>query len=193
MRKIAATIFRYFLQGLVFLLPLIITLWLVYAFFDFVDTIIPGMQRGFGFLIIIVSIILVGWFGSKFFLWKWIQSGVEQILERFPVLNNIYTSIKDFVEGFMGDKRKFTKPVLVRIKKDPETFQIGFITQEDLSIIGLDDKIMVYFPHAYAISGYMYVVNRAEVQELDMDSKQAMTLAASGGVAGIEQKEEDFS
>jgi len=190
MRKIASNIFRYFLQGLVFLLPLIITLWLVYAFFDFVDTIIPGMQRGYGFLIIIVSIVLVGWFGSRFFLWKWIQSGVEQILERFPVLNNIYTSIKDFVEGFMGDKRKFTEPVLVRIKQEPEIFQIGFVTQNDLTVIGLEDKIMVYFPHAYAISGYMYIVNKSEVKELNIDSKQAMTLAASGGVAGIEPIEE---
>ena len=90
----------------------------------------------------------------------------------------------------MGDKRKFTEPVLVRIKQEPEIFQIGFVTQNDLTVIGLDDKIMVYFPHAYAISGYMYIVNKSEVKELNIDSKQAMTLAASGGVAGIEPIEE---
>ena len=93
----------------------------------------------------------------------------------------------------MGDKRKFTKPVLVKIRIQPEVFQIGFITQDDLHSIGLADKIAVYMPHSYAVSGVVVIVDKANVQTLDINPAAAMKMAVSGGVAGFEDEADDES
>lgn len=93
------------------------------------------------------------------------------------------------VESFMGDKKKFTKPVLVKVRKDPEIFQIGFVTQEDLSKIGMKGKLAVYMPHSYAVSGYLFIVSADQVTPLDMNPADAMKMAVSGGVAGYEEED----
>ncbi len=97
----------------------------------------------------------------------------------------MYSALKDLLGAFVGDKKKFNKPVLVRINKDNNLYQIGFITQADLSDLGLNDMVVVYFPHSYAISGFHYVVSRENVQPLNVSGTQAMKFIVSGGVSGF--------
>lgn len=184
-------VFRYLLQGVVITLPFLITFALVYYVFDFIDRIIPGMPRGLGFVVVIAFFILIGYLGSRFFLGRMVLGLFDSALEKIPGLKIIYTAVKDFAEGFVGDKRKFKKPVLVKINNTPEMHRVGFITQEDLSMIGLDEKIMVYVPHSYNFSGNLFVVQRENVQDLNMDSSAAMKLAVSGGVAGFNDDENE--
>lgn len=189
MRKLAQTLLRYFFQGIIIISPIAVSVWIAYSVFDALDTKIPEMPRGVGFLIIIISLMVIGWLGSTFFIWKFLIDFFDSILERTPFIKFIYTSVKDVVESFMGDKKKFTKPVLVKVRKDPEIFQIGFITQEELTKIGLKDKIAVYMPHSYAVSGYLFIVSAEQVSPLDMNPADAMKMAVSGGVAGYEEEE----
>jgi uncharacterized membrane protein len=184
MRKIARLILRYFLQGIIIISPIAVTAWAAYSIFDFVDTKIPYVPRGLGFLIVIGSLIILGWLGSTFFVWKFMIDFFDSILERTPFLKFIYTSVKEVVESFMGDKRKFTKPVLVKMRNDPELYQIGFITQQDLHGMGLENKIAVYMPHSYAVSGVTVIVDKESVIPLDINPTAAMKMAVSGGVAG---------
>jgi len=184
MRNAAKHILRYFLQGIIIISPIAITVWAAYSIFDFVDTKIPYVPRGLGFLIVIASLITIGWLGSTFFVWKFLIGFFDSILERTPFLKFIYTSVKDVVESFMGDKRKFTKPVLVKMRTSPELFQIGFLTQQDLSGIGLATKVAVYMPHSYAVSGVLVIVEKDTITVLDMNPGDAMKMAVSGGVAG---------
>jgi uncharacterized membrane protein len=186
MRKIAALFLRYFLQGLIIISPIAITAWAAYSIFDFIDTKIPFMPRGVGFVIIISSLIMIGWLGSTFLIWKLLINFFDSILERTPFLKFIYTSVKDVVESFMGDKKKFTKPVLVKVRTNPEIFQIGFITQKDLSKLNLEGKVAVYLPHSYAVSGFLYIVDIENIQPLDINPSDAMKMAVSGGVAGLD-------
>jgi uncharacterized membrane protein len=90
------------------------------------------------------------------------------------------------VESFMGDKKKFTKPVLVKVRTNPEIFQIGFITQKDLSKLNLEGKVAVYLPHSYAVSGFLYIVDIENIQPLDINPSDAMKMAVSGGIAGLD-------
>jgi uncharacterized membrane protein len=189
MRKLAQLILKYFFQGIIIISPIAISAYAAYYIFDSIDTKIPSLPRGVGFLIIIVSLVLIGWLGSTFFVWKFLIDFFDNVLERTPFIKFIYTSVKDVVESFMGDKRKFTKPVLVRVRKEPEIFQIGFITQDDLSKLELPDKIAVYMPHSYAISGFLFIVDRKEVKELHINPSDAMKMAASGGIAGFAEEE----
>ena len=185
MRKLAKFLLRYFLQGIIIISPIAVTVWAAYSIFDFIDTKIPYVPRGLGFLIVISSLVLLGWLGSTFFVWKFLIDFFDGILERTPFLKFIYTSVKDVVESFMGDKRKFNRPVLVKVRKDPELFQIGFITQKDLSSIGMEQKLAVYMPHSYAVSGVLVIVDKDNVLPLEMDAGDAMKMAVSGGVAGL--------
>jgi uncharacterized membrane protein len=92
------------------------------------------------------------------------------------------------MSAFVGDKKKFNKPVLVRINKDNELYQIGFITQSDLSDLGLNDMVVVYFPHSYAFSGYHYFVPKESVKPLNVHGTAAMKFIVSGGVSGFKER-----
>ncbi len=191
MRKLAQQLLRYFFQGVIIVSPLAVTVWAAYTVFDFLDLKNENWPRGIGFLIVVGSLLLIGWLGSTFFVWKFLIDFFDSILERTPFVKFIYTSVKDVVESFMGDKKKFNKPVLVRVRANPEVFQIGFITQSDLSKIGIEDKIAVYMPHAYAVSGFLFIVNKDDVIPLEMDPSRAMKMAVSGGMTGYEDVQEE--
>lgn len=188
MRKIATLFLRYFFQGIIIVSPLAVTIWAAYSVFDIIDnsTRIPSLPRGVGFVIVISSLILIGWLGSTFFIWKLLINFFDNVLERTPFLKFIYSSVKDVVESFMGDKKKFTKPVLVKIRINPEVFQIGFITQKDLSKLGFTDKVAVYLPHSYAVSGVLVIVDNENVSPLDINPSDAMKMAVSGGMTGYD-------
>lgn len=190
MRKIAALLIRYFFQGIIIISPIAVTAWAAYSIFDIIDTQIPSLPRGLGFIVIISSLIILGWLASTFFVWKFLIDMFDNILERTPFLKFIYGSVKDVVESFMGDKKKFNKPVLVKIRNNPEVFQIGFITQSDLSKLGFETKLAVYLPHAYAVSGFLVIVDAENVSPLDMNPGDAMKMAVSGGLTGYEEEEE---
>lgn len=190
MRKLVALLVRYFFQGIIIISPIAVTAYAAYSIFDFVDSKIPNLPRGLGFLLVIASLIVLGWMASTFFAWKFLIGFFDGILERTPFLKFIYTSVKEVVESFMGDKRKFNKPVLVRVRKDPEVMQIGFITQKDLTRMGLENKIAVYMPHSYAVSGFVYIVDADQVKPLDMNPADAMKMAVSGGIAGYGDDED---
>jgi uncharacterized membrane protein len=85
--------------------------------------------------------------------------------------------------SFVGDKRKFNKPVWVRVQHEPEIWRIGFLTQKSMDNLGLEDKVAVYMPHAYAISGWVIVIDKKETKPVTkMDAAEAMKFAVSGGV-----------
>lgn len=193
MRKIATHLLRYFFQGIIIVSPLAVTIWAAYSVFDIIDssTRIPSLPRGVGFVIVISSLVLIGWLGSTFFIWKLLINFFDNILERTPFLKFIYSSVKDVVESFMGDKKKFTKPVLVKIRTNPEIFQIGFITQKDLSKLGFTDKVAVYLPHSYAVSGVLVIVDNENVSMLDMNPSDAMKMAVSGGMTGYDDEDNE--
>lgn len=191
MRKAAQLLLKYFFQGIIIVSPLAITAWAVYSIFDFLDLKNENWPRGIGFFIVIGSLVLIGWLGSTFLVWKFLIDFFEGILERTPFIKYIYTSVKDVVESFMGDKKKFTKPVLVKVRSSPEIFQLGFITQKELSKLGLQDHVAVYMPHSYAVSGFLFIVHKDDVTPLDINPSQAMKMAVSGGVAGYSDEHEE--
>lgn len=193
MSRLARLLIRYFFQGIIVVSPFAITVWATYSIFDVIDTQIPDLPRGVGFLLIIGSLITLGWFASTFFISKFLFDLFDSLLERTPFIKFIYTSVKDVVESFMGEKRKFNKPVLVKIRTQPEIFQIGFKTQKELAHLGHANKVAVYIPHSYAVSGMLMIVDQENVTPLDMDPADAMKMAVSGGIAGYndEKKPEE--
>jgi uncharacterized membrane protein len=196
---------RLFLQGVIILAPISLTIWTVVAVFNWIDNILPntlhnlfprlvdidqfGLPRripGLGFIIFIGIALLAGYVSSSFIVSRLMEMA-DHMLEKTPGIKLIYTTIKDFVEAFAGNKRKFNKAVLVSVMAE-DVWQVGFITQEELREFDLQEYVAVYVPQSYAFAGHLYFVKRDRVRVLtDISSTDAMKFAISGGVTEIEE------
>lgn len=189
MRRLAAILFRSFLKGLILLSPIAITAYLLYSVFNSIDSIVPHVPRGLGFLIIISLVTLVGGVGTKLFVGRWLFEAFGHVLESTPGVKYIYSSIRDIINSFVGDKKRFNKPVWVRVNTNPEIWRIGFLTQKDMTYLGMDHMVAVYMPHAYAISGWVIVTDTANIKDAkELTAGEAMKFAVSGGVTTKEDE-----
>ncbi len=174
---------QYFLQGLLILGPVAITIYFIYAVFDKIDSILrPAINiPGLGFVIIIGFIILVG-FLSSFFLMGRLLAILNKLLERTPGIKLLYSFVKDFFEAFAGNKKKFTHNVLACVD-DTDVWRVGFITQEEMSIFGMEEYVAVYLPMAYSVAGNVYIVRKDRIKPIvGISASQTMKFAVSGGV-----------
>ena len=192
MRRIAATLLRSFLQGLLLLSPIAVTAFVLYSVFDKIDSLVPYVPRGLGFVIIITVVTVVGYFGTRFLFGKWLFDAFEYVMEHTPGVKFIYSSVRDVIKSFVGDKKRFNKPVWVCVNVNPEIWRIGFMTQRDMTSYGLENKVAVYMPHAYAISGWVIITDSKNVKPVkDMTAAEAMKFAVSGGITIIEEADND--
>jgi len=198
-------VIQYFLQGLIILAPIAITIYAVTALFNFIDNILPSLIGyfspslftdsagnpkkipGLGFIVVTLIVILVGYVSSSYVISKLVDL-LDSVLERTPGIKLLYSTIKDFFEAFAGNKRKFDKAVLVSVETT-DVWQIGFITQEEVHGFGLQEFVAVYIPQSYALTGRLYFVKTDRVKLLtDISSAEAMKFAISGGVTTIEEE-----
>ena len=175
------TLIKYFLRGLVIVIPIAVTIYIIVQLFVWIDRLLGLERTGVGFLIVFAGTILVGMLASNILLRKLFQ-WTEVLFVRAPLVKIIYTSIKDLIEAFVGEKKRFTKPVVVSI--GPGFRVLGFITQEDMSAFGLTSDVAVYLPQSYNFAGNLIIVPRTSVGVLPADSSQVMAFIVSGGVSG---------
>ena len=173
---------QYFLQGLLFLIPLFVTLYVIYWIFVNIDGVLNLPVPGLGFLVTIVFITLIGFFASNF-LTKNIVHLVDRIFVRLPLVKMIYTSIKDLVNAFVGDKKSFNRPVQVVIDRKSNIRLLGFATCESLDSIGIEDSMAVYLPQSYNFAGNLIIVESDQVIPLTADPGEVMKFIVSGGVS----------
>ena len=186
-KRISAKLFSYFVQGLLLLAPVYITGYIIFNLLSSLDEHFYFHFRGTGLVVLLVIIMVVGFLGSSFLAVPVLKI-FEEGLSRLPLIGLIYFSLKDLVEAFVGDKKKFNQPVLFTINKENGIKKIGFITQSDLSFLSLDGDVMVYCPHSYAFSGEMMIVPKNSVVHLDIPSSDAMKMIISGGVSLTQDK-----
>ena len=179
-------IINYFLQGLLYLIPISVTTYVVYWTFIKIDSILPFNFPGLGLIVIISLITLIGYLGSVIIASP-INAFFQRILNRAPLLKTIYTSVKDMMNTFVGKKKGFSEPVLVKVYENSTIERIGFITNEDVESLNIKKgKVLVYMPHSYAISGQLFVVDKKDVTPIDKSSGEIMKLIISGGVTEIQ-------
>lgn len=178
----------YFLQGFVIMAPIAITAYALYWLFERVDSILRPYLNvpGLGFLLIIVSVVIVGWISSNF-LMGGLLNLFDQWMERTPGVKLIYTSTRDFFEAFAGNKRKFNKAVLANVL-GPDVWIIGFVTDEELAKFELGaNMVSVYVPQGFNFAGQLYILPREKVRKIDkVSSGDAMKYAVTGGVVDPE-------
>lgn len=189
----ARRLFNYFASGLLLVGPIYITIWIIMTAVHALDNILPvyldiwGDNKpvylpGLGLLVIVSLIILLGYIFSTIVPQSFFGM-LERLVTRIPLVSIIYTSIKDLIGAFVGDKRKFSHPVMVTVYKDSGIKKFGFITQYDLSHFNIQEHIAVYLPHAYAFSGQLVLVPKENVTIVDASSTDIMKMIVSGGVS----------
>lgn len=191
MNTIFKGILGYFFRGLLLVVPGTIIIYIVYQLFVFLDRIIPTETPGLGILILLGGITLLGFLGSTFIAEPIIRKA-NQILDRIPLLKTIYTAITDLLSAFVGQKKSFSRPVLVKLNRESDIEKPGFITNEDLKKLDIKSgKIAVYLPHSYNFSGNIFIVPIENVTPVKANTAEFMKFIVSGGVTDVGTKEDE--
>jgi uncharacterized membrane protein len=177
-------ILNYFFKGLVFLAPLAFTVYVTVRVFSTIDGWLGLRIPGIGFLVTVALITLFG-FLAQSFLTRGALSLVERLFERLPFVRLLYTSARDLLNAFVGEQRRFDKPVIVTPDPGGVARVFGFVTQDSLEGLGLSGHVAVYLPFSYSIAGKLMVFPTTAVMPLDADSADAMAFIVSGGVTGL--------
>lgn len=189
-RNIGRIVLSFFLRGLLLVVPVAGIIWASLYTLNLLDGIIPVGIPGLGILILVASITIIGWLGSTI-LYEPLAALGEDVLQRIPFLKTIYEALKDLMEALVGNKKKFDQPVLVRMIKGAEIEKLGFLTQNDLSLLGIPgNKVAVYLPHSFAWSGNLYIVPAENVTPVNASAGDVMKFIVSGGVAEMDDDEQ---
>ncbi|MCB2206717.1 MAG: DUF502 domain-containing protein [Bacteroidetes bacterium] len=192
--KLVKGFVNYFFKGLLFLAPIAITIWAILELFYLIDGLLQGFIDkylgmhipGLGLLILLLLITFIGFIGSTI-IFRPLVTYFDKLMARAPLIKIIYTAVKDLVSAFVGQKKRFTEPVLVQLDSASNIEKLGFITNKDLSVIGIsNEKVAVYLPHSYAWSGNLIVVSSKYVKPIQASSTEVMKFIISAGVTNIE-------
>jgi len=196
MNTIGKALLNYLIKGLLIVVPIALSVFIVVWAVTTVDSWVninsilgvnpkTGASRnipGLGLAFVLSIILIAGIFVTNFVtepMYNWFR----RMMNRLPLLNFIYSSIKDLTEAFVGDEKKFNTPVLVEVETGIK--KIGFLTQNDLSRLDLPGEAIVYFPFSYSFAGQVYVVSKTKISPLKMTAAEAMKLVVSGGVSQL--------
>ena len=179
---------RWFLQGLIYFVPIALTVFVFWASFRAVDNAIRGITGvdvpGAGVAVMVVALTALGFLLSHF-LSRRILGAFEGLLDRLPLVKLLHTSVKDLMGAFVGDERKFDVPVAIEIVPGSDVRAFGFVTRDSLSDLGLEgDLVAVYLPQSYNFAGQLLAVPRSRVMRISQESSEMMAFVVSGGVAG---------
>jgi len=182
---------NYLLQGVLYIAPLGLTAYIIYGAFTLVDGLSQKLLAkffdieipGLGLLSLLIFLIFIGFLGRTIIAQP-LKKVFKQIIDKVPLLNFIYFAFNDLFSAFVGKEKKFNQPVLVKVNLNSDLEKLGFITEEDLEIIKVEDKVAVYFPHSYNFSGELFIVPRTQIKKLDVNSSELMKFIVSAGLTG---------
>ncbi len=182
-------ILGYFLKGLLVFVPVALTVTAIAWTFSRLDGLFREIMHitipGLGLLVTVAFITTVGFVASNF-LGRRLFAIIDSIFARVPLVKLLYSSIKDFIEAFAGEKKSFDKPVVVELFEGGAK-AAGFVTREDLEFLSLPGDVAVYLPQSYNFAGSVLIFPKERVKPLDVDSSAAMAFIVSGGVVGPSQ------
>jgi len=201
--KLFKRIINYVLNGLVIMLPVFGTGYIIYHLLLWLDGIVPslwynaeelakteGKFTGWGILVLIIVLFTMGWLGSLFINDR-LKGLFEKLLDRIPGVNNLYKTISDLLGAFVGNKKKFNQPVLVKLSDQMDVEVIGFITDTDLTELGsITGKVGVYLPMSYSFSGHLVFVPTRNIKRIEGNPAEVMKYTVSGGIVEIEHEDE---
>ncbi|SDP22030.1 Uncharacterized membrane protein [Mucilaginibacter sp. OK268] len=197
MNRLVGALLRYFVKGLLVVVPIGAAFFLIYWAVSTIDkalnlsdvlwvdkegkhVYIPGL----GILNVLVVILIAGILVTNV-VTDPIKRWFNRWLNRLPLIKFLYSSIKDLTEAIVGEEKKFNEPVIVEVNEFGLK-KIGFIVQKDLSSLDLPGEVAVYFPYSYSFAGQVVIISATKVKHLDKNAADMMKFVISGGVSGLD-------
>lgn len=187
---------RNMLTGLITLLPVVLTFYLLYWFAVTAESLLGGLIQsvlssrlywpGMGVVAGLLVLFLTGLF-MRAYLVQLLFSRLEQLLSHTPIIKSIYGAFRDFLDYFKPkEEQDFEQVVSVQISDSLKV--IGFITEHDNEKLpnGFNDagSILVYLPLSYMIGGYTILVPKSAVSPVDLTMEEAMRFTLTAGMTG---------
>ena len=182
-------IINYFLQGLLFVVPVTVTIYVLWLVFDWLDNLLPFLSElnipGLGIIAVFLLITAAGYIAIRF-IGNPLFAYVKHLMERTPLVKLIFTSVKDLIAAFVGEKKSFNYPVAVKLEKNSDTERIGFITRQEMEHLGFGkDKVAVYLPFSYSFMGEVVILPKENVRKIDASGPDMIKFVISGGVGQV--------
>lgn len=185
------TLLNYFLRGLLFVFPVFATIYIIFLLVNWANDLFNDLLfswltvhiPGLGLLAAVLLIVLLGFLVSRVVTQPFFNF-LERLMGRTPLIKILYSAIRDLTEAFVGDRKKFNRPVLVRFAEGVD--RIGFLTEGNLETSGIENRVTVYCPHSYNFSGNLFLVDPDRVRPLDLHPADAMKFAVSAGVTRLD-------
>lgn len=174
---------KYFFEGLLVLVPVLGSIYIIYIIFQKIDGMLRIPIPGVGFIITIIVITIIGFLSSNFITRRLVRFS-ERIFSKLPLIKLLYSSIRDLVGAFVGDKKSFDNPVLVTLDAKTKEKALGFITRESLDFLNLKDHVAVYFPQSYNFAGNLLLFPKSQVESIETKGADVMKFLVSGGISG---------
>ncbi|WP_243018165.1 MULTISPECIES: DUF502 domain-containing protein [Candidatus Cardinium] len=174
----------YFFRGLLLIIPLGATLYLISLVLRKIDGFISLGIPGLGMFIVVASITLLGYIGTTLMV-KSVFSFTESLIKKVPFIRALYSYLKDFTSAFVNSKGKFNKPVIILMNKTSQIYRIGFITKESLEVLSMPNHVAVYLPNAYDLAGVLIIVPPELVTPLELPGSEVMKFNFSGGLTPL--------
>jgi uncharacterized membrane protein len=189
------SIYKKFLTGLVTLLPVILTFYLLYWFVVATESLLGGLIRtvisddfykpGMGVVIGLLVTLIVGAL-MQTIIAKFVFARIEKVLSRLPIVKSIYLSIRDLLDYFSSAKDKDFEQVVSVSLGENGLQVVGLVTQADMRNLpngfNQKDSLLVYIPMSYGIGGFAVLVPRSATKPLNMSMEDAMRFTLTAGV-----------
>lgn len=191
---------RQILTGLITILPVMLTLYLLYWFVVSTENVLGGIIQfvlpdvlywpGMGFVAALVLVFVIGLM-MQLYVVKALFRKVEDLLYHMPLIKSVYGAIRDFFQYFSPSRQtEFQQVVAVDLGNDMEV--IGFVTLDSSASLPLaedddQEKVLVYLPMSYNIGGYPVIMPKSRLRPIDMSMEQAMRFVLTAGVASSEK------
>lgn len=198
--KFWKALINYFMQGLLYLVPITLTIWVIVFAFNYLDSLTKPFETeylgfeipGLGLVILAVFIVFIGFLGSSI-IFRPLSGLVEKLINRAPLIKDIYSAIKDLLSAFVGNKKKFNEPVLVTMN-ETGLKRIGFVTRKGMKKMGIqEDMVVVYLPYSYGVMGTVVIVKQEMIEEVDQSATDVMKFIVSGGVTEVSKSIDEKS
>jgi uncharacterized membrane protein len=191
----------FFLNGVLIIVPIAAVVYIIYKVLELLSTpfltlmynerelAVTGQKISpLAILSLLLFILVLGYIGTKL-INEPIKKRISQYVEKIP----LYKSITDIINALVGSKKRFNKPVLVKLNQEQDIEVIGFITDEDLNELAddIEGKIGVYLPMSFSFSGHLVIVPKRNVKVVDRNSVDVMKYIVSGGIVDLENSTDD--
>ena len=190
--ELAKYLQRRFITGVLILMPVVVTAWLFWKIFNWVDNMLAPLQEryiildwpGVGFVVVLLLVLLTGIIGGNLIGRRMISAG-ERLVFSIPLIRRVYTAVKELGEVFLSDKNTvFKEVVLVRFPHQ-DTFALGFVARESpdhLKLAPADDLLNVFVPTTpNPTTGFLLLIPSSDVIRVPITVEEGLKMVISGG------------